>query len=181
MNKKVLLRERKRHTACCVASARTAALSSDRGGVGKYPHPVLTGRYPHPVSMGQAIPIQSQPLWVCPARVFPHQPDGSTHYQLDGGTPLLAKWGYPPPHEEGWGPSDRKNEVTPLSARWGYLPRVWTTEDITFRHPSDAGGKILEFYTPILNERNNSQKSDWFDIKLRHRSRYIPGMNIKYL
>ena len=29
-NENVLLRERKRHTACCVASARSAALSPDR-------------------------------------------------------------------------------------------------------------------------------------------------------
>ena len=31
-NNKVLLRERKRHTACRVASARSAALSPDEGG-----------------------------------------------------------------------------------------------------------------------------------------------------
>ena len=39
-NKKVLLRERKRHNARRVASARYAALSNGGGGV---PHPVLGG------------------------------------------------------------------------------------------------------------------------------------------
>ena len=39
--KKFLLRERKRYTASCVASARSAALSPGREGV---PHPVQPGR-----------------------------------------------------------------------------------------------------------------------------------------
>ena len=47
MNKKVLLREHKRHTVRRIASARYAALSNVGGGV---PPPVLAGgRVPHPV------------------------------------------------------------------------------------------------------------------------------------
>ena len=46
INKKVLLRERKRHTARRVASARYADLSSD--GEGGMPHPVLDRGYPIP-------------------------------------------------------------------------------------------------------------------------------------
>ena len=42
INKKVLLRERKKHTARRVASARYAALSPNGGG--GYPHPVTMGR-----------------------------------------------------------------------------------------------------------------------------------------
>ena len=55
INKKVL-RGRKRHTARRIASARSAALSSDgEGGIsqssldGGYPPLVLTRGYPHPV------------------------------------------------------------------------------------------------------------------------------------
>ena len=46
INKKVLLREHKRHTICRVASARYAALSNGGGGL---PHPVLAGGVPYPV------------------------------------------------------------------------------------------------------------------------------------
>ena len=47
-NKKVLLRERKRHIARHVASARYTALSP--GGDGEVPYPVLEGGIPHPRS-----------------------------------------------------------------------------------------------------------------------------------
>ena len=44
LNKKVLLRDHKRHTACRVASTRCAVLT---GGVGGgYPHPILVRGYP---------------------------------------------------------------------------------------------------------------------------------------
>ena len=71
-NKKVLLRERKRHTACRVGSARYAALSSGWGG---YPIPGLGG-IPWPGLDGEGYPI---PGWGYPG--YPHHPD------LAGGTP----------------------------------------------------------------------------------------------
>ena len=70
-NKKVLLRERKRHTARRIESARFAD-----GGRG-VPHPVLDGG-------GGGYPIQS---WMG-GRV--------PHPVLDGGTPSSPGW-YPPP------------------------------------------------------------------------------------
>ena len=86
-NKKVLLRERKRHTARCVASARYAALSN--GGGGGVPHPVMMGVVPHPVMVGGtpgSPPIQTWdgvPLQTCDG-VPPH-PD------LEQGTPPPSK------------------------------------------------------------------------------------------
>ena len=115
-NKKVLLRERKRHTARRIASARFADLSPDGGGV-------------PPSSLG----------WVG---------TGVLHLVLDGGTlstpdmgyPLVQTldrvalsrpgMGYPPPHPHlGWGNPPYKCE------------RTDACENITSRHPSDAGGK----------------------------------------
>ena len=58
-NKKVLLRERKRHTSRRVASARYGDLSPDGGG--GVPHPVLDGgRYP--ILLTGGTPIQSH--WI---------------------------------------------------------------------------------------------------------------------
>ena len=85
-NKKVLLREHKRHTARRVASAHSAAVSWPGGG---YPHPVLIGGggtpsipdhggvYPHPVPIGGGAryPLISQ-MGISP--------------------PPSARWGYPP-------------------------------------------------------------------------------------
>ena len=92
VNKKVLLRERKRHTARRVASARYAALSSGWGG------------YPIP---GWGVPQSGlDGGWYPP----PHHPDQGTpphHTNLAGGgdSPLPSRpgmghppWlGYPPP------------------------------------------------------------------------------------
>ena len=90
--KKVLLLERKRHTACCVAALSPNL--SIRGGVppcsldgGGVPHPVLTEGIPSSPDEG-GIPSPCQEGW---------------------GTPI-GKIGYPP--REGWG--------TPASARWDY-------------------------------------------------------------
>ena len=104
VNKKVLLCERKRHTACRVASARYAdpsgggtpsqvwggTLSQVQGG---YPIPGLGG-LPHPRSWGYPIPGL-------------------------GGYPIPDPWGTPPPSSRpGWG-----NPPT-LDLRWGTPPTI---------------------------------------------------------
>ena len=83
-NKKVLLRERKRHTASRVASARYAALCNGGGG---YP---ISGRGGYPVSG----------LWLggTPSQVggVPHLRSGGTPSQVWGGTmgtPPDLRWG----------------------------------------------------------------------------------------
>ena len=81
-NKKVLLRERKRHTTRRVAS------------VGEYLHSP-NGRYPHPVLTGQGTP--SNPNWGTPIQ----SSWGVSHQSLWGiplGTPI-SQMGYP--HWEG--------------------------------------------------------------------------------
>ena len=141
--KKVLLRERKRHTARRVASARYVDLSPDRGvpypadGGGGYPsspglgvpHPVLggtpfqvwTGGTPHP-DLGWRYPPS------------PLQQDGVPPSQVwDGGTPDLSRPGMgsvPPP------PIERMGYSPPS-------PKCEQTENITFPLPSDAGGKKM--------------------------------------
>ena len=82
--KKVLLRERKRHTARRVASARYADLSPDGGGGGRYRIQSLMGGggVPHPVLDKGCTP--SSPGW------------GDTpHLVLDAGYPIQSQWGVP--------------------------------------------------------------------------------------
>ena len=100
-NKKVLLRERKRHTACRVASARYA------GGVGGgVPHPVMVGGYPIQSWWG-GDPIQS--WW----GGYPIQSwwGGVPHpVMVVGGYPIQSWW---------WGP-----QVPPTIQIWpGGYPR----------------------------------------------------------
>ena len=110
VNKKVLLRERKRHTTHNVGSARYAALSPDLGGGGGppssanggYPHPVLMGRiYHHQVLTG--VP-PSRFDWGTPSssnRVFPGVPPSGRMAVPPSGRmvvpPVRTGWGYPPP------------------------------------------------------------------------------------
>ena len=177
--KKVLLRERKRHLARRVASARFADQSPDWG----VPHPVL--------DRGGWYPIQSC-LWGYPIQSWrggiPSSPgQGSTPSSLGwggegttsslgwGGTPssLGRGWGmgYPsspgmgyPPSRPGMGytPQSRTGmRYPPLISRMGPPLQTWNglplhldlgwgtppprkceqTKNISFPHPSDAGGK----------------------------------------
>ena len=107
-NKKVLLRERKRHTARRVAVA-SACYS---GG----------GTWSTPPDLGWGTPR----TW-----------DGVPPRTWDGVTPQTWDWVPPLDLDLGWG--------TPLPRpEMGYPPQVWTdkqTENSTFPHPSDAGGK----------------------------------------
>ena len=159
--KKVLLRERKRHTVRHVASARSTALSPDGNNLIQSPQrgwglaPSIPNRagvppsspkvVPKPVQMG-VTPIQS--WW----RIPPSSPNGWVpHPVLMGGTqgtpsarwgtlPLLARWGTP---SSGWGYPRRLDAPPPH--RW-----CEQTENITFPHPSNAGGKYLTFLVPVM-------------------------------
>ena len=138
-NKKVLLRERKRHTARRIASARYAALSgggdtpsqvwgggvprSGLDGGGGYPIPGLGG-YPSQGrgrqyspgfdGGGHPIPGQGYPF---PGRGYPSQvhwvlPGWGTPQTWDGVPPTIKTWlGYPPPL--GWGTPHQPD------LRWG--------------------------------------------------------------
>ena len=93
LNRKVLLRERKRHTA-----RRVDALCPDGGTIsgpdGGYPHPVLTGGYPHPIQTGD-VPPSGRMGYPLSGRM------GITPIRKDRGTP--CQWmGYPPPPVEVW-------------------------------------------------------------------------------
>ena len=133
--RKVLLRERKRHTAHHVASARYAALSPGGGG----PYPIqswMGGGTPSQVWMGgvthqvldEGYPIPDLDWGVPPCYGTPHLNLGwgTPHLNLGWGTPLLAGWmkytpvsrmGYPPHLDLGWG--------APPTSWMGYSP-AWT-------------------------------------------------------
>ena len=158
--KKVLLRERKRHTARRVASARYADLSGGGypiSGPGGYPIPCLGGTpsqvvggvhrprswggtlshvqgVPHPRSGGYPIPGLGG---------VPHPKSGVPLHHLDlaGVPPSDLRWGTPqhldlagvPPGPEMGYPADLRYEM-------GYPPgKCEQTENITFPHPSDGG------------------------------------------
>ena len=89
VNKKVLLRERKRHTARRVASARYAALSNGWGCTPVLPHhPDLAG-YPPIPGMGCLPP--SRPGW----GTHPPQGWGTPHHPDLAGVPPHLRDGYP--------------------------------------------------------------------------------------
>ena len=178
--KKVLLRERKRHTARRVASAHYAALSNNGG----YPIQSWVGGTPSSPIQG-GFPIQSWP-GEYPIQSFHHEDLGSgtppirwmryPHLDLGWGTPLhqldavppLGLWmGYPP--SAGWstpqsGPGMgypcQLNEVLspspPSRPGMGYLPvKVWTnqqTENSTFPHSWDAGHNCKSNCDPVVTD-----------------------------
>ena len=99
------------------------------------PHPVLDGGVPHPVLDGGGVGTPSSFGWG-----YSSHPDLGWEYprlDLGLGTPPHPDLGWVPPLSAGWG--------TPLSAGWGTPPpkvgQTHTCENVTSRHPSDAGGK----------------------------------------
>ena len=132
INKKVLLREHKRHTARHVASARYAALSAYREGEGVVPHPVLDGGgdVPHPVLYGGCTPSQGTPHLDlgCGAPInwmgYPLPGPGMGYLTLAGwGTPLPGPgMGYPLPHQL---------DGVPPTWTWNWVPlHVWTWDGV---------------------------------------------------
>ena len=125
-NKKVLLRERKRHTARRVASARYAKGGYPVPGPGGVPHHRSGGRgVPHPRSAGTL--------------GTPHLPD------LGWGTPPGQTWDGVPPPGQTW-------DGVPPPARpgMGYPPppasvdrHTDSCQNITFPRTTYAGGKKL--------------------------------------
>ena len=111
-NKKVLLPERKRHTAHRVASARFADQSSDVGW-GEVPNPVFDGGTPSSLGHGGTL---SNLGW------------GVPHLVLDGGYPVQSWMGVPwvPPLGPGKGypPPGPGMGVTPINWMW-YPPVNW--------------------------------------------------------
>ena len=110
IHKKVLLRERKRHTARHLASARYAALSNDGG----FPIQSWTGGYSIPGLDEGAYPIQ---FWM-------GYPRGTPVQTWDGYPPSKPGTGYSPmnwmeyPHLDlGWG--------TPSTSWMGYPTWTW--------------------------------------------------------
>ena len=109
-DKKVLLRERKRHTARLVASARYAALCNGGGdtpGRG-VPHLRSKGGVPHLRSKGGGTPSQVQGGYPISGRGVPHLRlggyPGYPHPDLRWGPPLLRPgMGYPPYPDLRWG------------------------------------------------------------------------------
>ena len=127
VNKKVLLRERKRHTARRVASTRCVP-GPGGGGVnlsqvrGEYPVPCLGGRgLPHPRSRGVPCPrsrggTQSQVQ------------EGDTWSQVRGGTHPRSR-GVPCPRSLGGVPHPSSRYPPYLDLGWGTSP-TWTWDGV---------------------------------------------------
>ena len=113
--------------------------------VGGVPHP-RSGGVPHPRSRGGTpsqvwgylgYPPSSRPGW------------GTPTLDLRWGTPSpYLRWGTPLPSRPGWGtPPPVLARVPPyLRPEMGYPPpprKCEQTENITFPHPSDAGGNNI--------------------------------------
>ena len=165
-NKQVLLRERKRHTACCVASTCYAVPvggnppSLDLTWTGGTPFQVLGGGVPLPRSGQGGPPSQvwtggtCSQVWMV-GTPFPSLDRGVTPGYLPSarwGCPPSLRWGPPPPiqtRKDGGAPVRKdggtpigKNGIPPI-CQMGYPSpprRCEQTEIITFPHPSDAGG-----------------------------------------
>ena len=178
-NKKVLLRESKRHTARRLASTCYNALSIGWGGTptspggGRFPrsanHPDLTGGVPHPVLVVGGGTLGTH-----------HHPDlaGST---LGTCPPSRPGWGdpeVPPPSRPGTGypapipgigyPHSQTCDGVPPTKTWdGVSPSTQTldrvptpppprnggqSENITIRHPLDADGNKNKLNRTIAME-----------------------------
>ena len=117
MNKTVLLRERKRHTACRVASARSAVCFSRGGGGGWWvPLPDLAGGVPD-ADLAKGYPILTWPgEYPC---------SGVPHWSRIG-VPPPSQDGYtPPPQERTWDQRPGKQAgtgVPPLERTWYQRP-----------------------------------------------------------
>ena len=111
--KKVLLRERKRHTTCRIASARCAALSPDEEGV---PQSVLARGLPHPVlDTPSQVQAGGTPSQVCPDLEW------GTPYYLDGVPPTWT-WRMIPPTWT-W-------HMIPPTWTWHMIPPTWTWDAV---------------------------------------------------
>ena len=128
-NKKVILRERKKHTVRHVASTRFAEMSPDWGG--RVPHPVLDRGVPHQV-LTRGYPPSAG--W------------GTPCLDLGWGTPIQTWDGVPPFSRMGYlPPIQTRDGVHPHVQTWdGVLPcKCRQTENITFPHPFGADGNYL--------------------------------------
>ena len=142
-NKKVLLHERKRHTARRVASTRCAALS----GGGGYPIPGLGGGYPVPGLGGYSIPGL-----------------GGVPSPRSGGYPIPGLGGYPIPGLGGTPgtPLPRPGMVYPLPGPGmgyppyldlGWVPPTWTWDGVPHLPRPEMGypppPRKLNRHTPV--------------------------------
>ena len=106
-NKKVLLRERKRHTARCVASTRYVALCNGGGLETGYPPPDMG----YSLNMGYPLTWGTPWTWGTPQTWgtlwtwgTPQTWDGVPPTQTWDGVPPLSRpeMGYPPPWDVNW-------------------------------------------------------------------------------
>ena len=127
-NKKVLLRERKRHTARHIASTRYAALSNPDLVGGGVPHPDLVRGYPIQTWLGVP-PHHPDLVGGTPGTPHPDLVRGVPHPDLVGGYPGYLphhpdlRWGTP--HlDMGWGTPNLRWGTPHLDLGWGTpLPR----------------------------------------------------------
>ena len=154
LNKKVLLRECKRHTAHRAASARSAALSPDGWGGGELPPSSPDGgRVPHLVLTGLTSPDLE---WGTPhpdlGRGYPSilTWKGGTPHWPDGGIPPVLTW-------EGGTSRQPDGGTSPP-------PEMWTGQtfpgiNITFPRTSYTGGNKMHWKLTQFDWKQNQNKS----------------------
>ena len=134
VNKKVLLRERKRHT--------------DRG--------ISSTRLPPPqqgYSLGRSDRVYLR--WGTPHQGYPRARSDrgciwGTHWTWLGYPPVGPGWGIPISDLAGYPPSDLAGVPSPIRPGWGTTPRCGQTENITFPHTTYAVSRNR--FIPKCNE-----------------------------
>ena len=162
-NKKVLLRERKRHTARRVSSARYAGGGYPIPGLGGTPSQVWGGGYPIP-GLVEGHPVPGLGITLSQVRGAPHPRSGGYPIPGLGAVPLSQVWPGGTQTWDGVPPLTWDGVPPPARPGMGYPPQCEQTDIPKYKYylPSYAAVKMSRFYSEIHNTQISTFKlSSW--------------------